>query len=495
MTDSTDDRPPRSKIADARELAAELLARARSTGPFIADLFDEWAERTALTGRDRNLAMQLASGVVRHRRTLDRILDSYSRRPIVKSPPPLRLLLRLGAYQLLLLDRIPDHAAVDQTVELAKKWARPRIKKHPASIASFVNGLLRGVATGRQVVPLGPDERLDFSKPLAVRLANGEFPTRRVIERPGSENVVVMDRDVLADPQESPGEYIADAYSFDGWLAGRWVQRFGLEKTRTLARAQNRRTKMTLRVNTLRITPEAAMQTLAGEGVQTELIRPGLPLLRVLDGDPLTGKAMRMGLIQPQDAWAASVVPKLGLRPGMTVLDRCAAPGTKCTQIVEIMQDKGLVLAVDVDAEDMDRIRSNSHRLGGHIVRTVLADRVPEELIKLDKIERALVDAPCSNSGVLARRPEARWRIGPDTLAELTGQQRELLMDAINWVSPGGKVLYSTCSIEPEENEQVVRYTLGRRHGQVRLLDEKLTMPSEQDDHDGGYWALLERVR
>jgi 16S rRNA (cytosine967-C5)-methyltransferase len=494
MTDSADT-PPKRKIADARELAGELLARTRSTGPFIADLFDSLAEQANLDARDRHLALELAAGVVRHRRTLDRVLEGFSRRPMVKSPPPLRLLVRLGAYQLLFLDRIPDHAAVDQTVELAKKWARPRLKRHPASIASFVNGLLRAVAAGRQVVPFASVGSQTPAPDQPAGLPSSTVSYRRLIERPGSENVAVIDRDVLADPKQSPGEFLADAYSFEPWLADRWVQRFGLDKARQIARAQNRRPRMVIRVNTLRTTPEAVIEMLAGEGVQAAPVRPGLPLLRVLDGDPLAGKAMMQGLIQPQDPWAASIVPKLSLRAGMTVLDRCAAPGTKTTQMVEIMQNKGVVLAVGQDDEDLERIMTSTRRLGGHIVRTVLADQVPAELIKIEKIDAALVDAPCSNSGVLARRPEARWRMSAESLARLAGEQRDLLMDAINWVAPGGKILYATCSIEPEENDQVVRYAVGRRHGQVRLVDEKLTLPSESDDHDGGYWALLDRVR
>ncbi|MDD4889179.1 MAG: transcription antitermination factor NusB, partial [Phycisphaerae bacterium] len=392
--------PTRRGPADARELAAELLARSRATGPFIADLFDEMAEASGLEPRDRHLAHELATGVVRHRRTLDCVLNAFCRRPLVKSPPPLRILARLGAYQLLFLDRIPDHAAVDRTVELSKKWARTRIKKHPASIASFINGLLRAVATGRQV----------------IELAAG-CSRRRVIERPTANGFALIDRDVFADPKESPGEYLADAYSFDSWVAGRWVERFGLDDARRLARAQNRRPGLTLRVNTLRIDVANVQQMLEGDGVRTVPVRPGLTLLRVLEGEPLSSKAMMMGLIQPQDPWAASVAAKLDVKAGMTVLDRCAAPGTKTNQLVELMGDKGLIVAVDDNPHGLERVLTGSRRMGGHIVRAVAAADMPAEMLKIGPVDRALVDVPCSNSGVLARRPEARWRLGAESMA------------------------------------------------------------------------------
>lgn len=465
-------------IRSARQLAGELLSRTRAAGPFIADLFDGLADASGLDARDRHLAHELAAGVVRHRRTLDCVLNTFSRRPIVKSPPPLRILLRLGAYQLLFLDRIPDHAAVDETVELAKAWARPRMHKHPVSIAGFVNGVLRGLIAGRQM----------------AEHARGQNP-RRTIESPVSQSVTVLDRDVFADPDASPGDWLADAYSFEPWLAGRWVERLGMPKARELARAQNRRAGMVVRVNTLRTDLPNAQQMLEAEGLRIEPTRSTLPLLRVLEGDVLASRAMTLGLLQPQDPWAASVVAQLDLRPGLTVLDRCAAPGTKTTQMIELMRNQGLIIAVDPEQDRLDALLTNVRRLGGHIVRAVRAEAMPAELLAVAPVDRALVDVPCSNSGVLARRPEARWRINAEALGELAGQQRDLLMDAINWVAPGGKIVYSTCSIEPEENAQVVEYAVKRRHGQVRLVSEKLTLPSLAQDHDGGYWALLERVR
>jgi 16S rRNA (cytosine967-C5)-methyltransferase len=316
-----------------------------------------------------------------------------------------------------------------------------------------------------------------------------------VIERPVCDSLVLIDRDVLADPQTDPAEHLADAFSFNSWLAERWVSRLGLSKARDLARAQNRRAGLTLRVNTLRTTIEAVRDMLIGDGVDAAYVRGHVPLLRVLEGDALNSKAMQLGLIQPQDPWSASVVGKLNLKAGMTVLDRCACPGTKTTQIVECLGDRGVVLAVDTAPEGLERVLDSVRRMGGHIVRGILAEDLPTTLIDAGPIDRVLADVPCSNSGVLARRPEARWRLDGESVAEQSRIQRELLMDAINWVAPGGKVVYSTCSIEPEENEQVVQYAIHRRRGQVRLANEKTTLPSLEDDHDGGYWALLERVR
>jgi len=471
------------RYADARELAAEVLARTRANGPFVSDLFDGMAADSGLDARDRHLAFELACGVVRHRRTLDCVLSAYSDRRIEKIAPPLKLLLRLGAYQLLLLERVPDHAAVNSTVELGKAWARKRLKKHPTSIASFVNGLLRTLA--------------DESR--RVDRAAGEDP-RRVIELPGASGFVVVGRDVLADPKASPADHLADAFSLPSWLAARWIERFKPGRAVEVARAQNRRPGLSLRVNTLLTDAAKVRDLLEAEGVQTAPLAQGLtPMLRVTGGDALGSRALRDGLVQPQDALSARVVEQLGLKGGMTVLDRCAAPGTKTTQIAAMMGDRGTVLAVDVSKAGLDRVHANARRMGCHIVHTMLAADMPARLVDLaadiGRIDRVLIDAPCSNSGVLARRPEARWRLSAESIHRQVAIQRELLMDGLNWLAPGGKCVYSTCSIEPEEDEQVVQYAVGKRHGQARLLSERLTLPSLRDDHDGGYWAILERVR
>lgn len=468
--------PP--KFADARDLAAEVLARVRATGPFVSDVFDGLAEKSGLDARDRHLAHELAAGVVRHRRTLDCVLDAYSSRPLAKSPPPLRLLCRLGAYQLLFLDRIPEHAAVNRAVEIGKRWARARIRKHPSSVASFINGLLRGLARGIERVD-SPDGR----------------EVRRVIELPGEGRWVALDRDVLPDPGDKPADHLADAFSFTPWLTERWIERFGPDQAREIARAQNRRPAMTVRVNHLLVDPESVRKLLADEGVTARPTHPGSGLLVVEEGDVLATRAMREGMLQPQDAWSAGVVERLRLKAGMKVLDRCAAPGTKTIQMAELMRDNGQVLATDISAEGLERVAQACRRMHVRCVRTFPTEELPQRMLAEGFVDRVLVDAPCSNTGVLARRVEARWRIGAGPLADHAKLQRELLSDALNWLVPGGRAVYSTCSIEPEENQEVVKSCLGRRKGDCRLLEEKQTLPSLKDDHDGGYWAVIERVR
>ncbi|MCG3178228.1 MAG: Ribosomal RNA small subunit methyltransferase B [Phycisphaerae bacterium] len=469
---------PRSQpITDARSLAAEALTRVRPRGPFLADVFDTLAEPTELDTRDRGLAYELAAGVIRHQRTLDLVIEAFSSRAIAKIAPPLALLLRLGAYQLLFTSRIPDHAAVDQTVELGKQWARPRLRKHPDSIGGFINGLLRSLAGSRS----------------HAESARGS-DRRRLIET--ADGYAVLDRDIFAPPKSQPGQWLADAYSFPPWLTARWVKQWGLERALSVARAQNRRPGMTVRINTLRVTPEETVRLLSADNVEAEPVAPGSSLLRIRAGDALASRCLREGLIQPQDATAAAVVEQMALRPGLNVLDRCAAPGTKTTQIVERMNDAGRVWAVDVSPADLDRITTNCKRMGCHIVTSLAADNMPETLLEAEPVSRVLVDAPCSNSGVLARRPEARWRLdSADSLSDLTRLQRELLMDGLNWVAVHGLLVYSTCSLEPEENEGVVKHAIARRQGQVRLVRDKLTLPSLERDFDGGYWAVLERVR
>jgi 16S rRNA (cytosine967-C5)-methyltransferase len=206
-------------------------------------------------------------------------------------------------------------------------------------------------------------------------------------------------------------------------------------------------------------------------------------------------KAFRDGLIQPQDPTATAVVDAAAPRGGMSVLDFCAAPGTKTTQFGETMADAGRIVAVDVSPERLQKIEDNCRRLGVSIVTTCLAEKVGG--LEVQSFDLALVDAPCSNTGVLARRPEARWRFSVETLHSLAADQRSLLSLASQFVRSGGKLVYSTCSIEPEENGEVVKWAVSKVPG-LQLVREELTLPGGADDPrkwcDGGYFALF-RVR
>jgi 16S rRNA (cytosine967-C5)-methyltransferase len=238
------------------------------------------------------------------------------------------------------------------------------------------------------------------------------------------------------------------------------------------------------------------LEKLGQAGVDARPHANGLSVVLCGHADLTRLEVFTAGLVQPQDAAATAVVAAADLRPGMAVLDLCAAPGTKTTHLAERMDDRGRILAVDVSQEKLARIRENCQRLGVTIVQTLLAEQVGS--LGPESFDLVLVDAPCSNTGVLARRPEARWRYSLRAVQTLAGDQLRLLRLGARFVKPGGRCVYSTCSMEEEENRRVVQDFL-REPGELRLAAQHLVMPCGGDDavdwNDGGFRAVLERVR
>jgi 16S rRNA (cytosine967-C5)-methyltransferase len=399
----------------------------------------------ALSPADRDLARELARGVERMRLLLDWVLGGFVQRGLPRNPTTLTA-LRLGAYQLLWLDRIPARAAVHATVELVR------------TDRGFVNAVLRRVAEA--VVPraAGPAE-----------LALG--PAR-----------------ALAPPRPLPHdelERLALEHALPGWLVARWAGAHGRDGARQAARASSSPAALVLRPHRLRATAAALAERLAGEGAHTEPVAGG-ELLRWRGGvSPFATAAFRDGWFVAQDPTSVAAAAAVAARPGEVVLDLCAAPGTKTAQLAQDVAPTGRVHAFEVDERRRARIAENVARLG--------LERLVTIAVSLDHVPPAdavLADVPCSNTGVLARRLEVRRRISPAAIAALAATQRSILAQALAHARPGGRVVYATCSIEPEENRAVVDAVLAGRAG-VRMVRDQLTLP-QADAHDGGYLAVLQ---
>jgi 16S rRNA (cytosine967-C5)-methyltransferase len=287
---------------------------------------------------------------------------------------------------------------------------------------------------------------------------------------------------------DEPG-YFAAAFSFPRWLVDHWRARFSFDELQRLGFWFNSPSALTLKVNLLRITRESFLKALAEAGVEASAGE--LPESVRLSGstriEQLPGFAQ--GWFAVQDEAAMHAAHLLAPGPGEAILDLCAAPGTKTTHLAELMQNRGRIVATDVSPERLARVAENCRRLGIEIVEP--------QIIREDSVDApagpfdaALVDVPCSNTGVLGKRPEARWRISPADLVELPEIQKRLLAAACERVLPGGRVAYSTCSLEPEENADVVRWLLAR-DDRFRLREERLHLPGAPAD--GAYQALLER--
>ncbi|NLF32971.1 MAG: methyltransferase domain-containing protein [Planctomycetes bacterium] len=451
-------------VSSSRQAALEALLDRQGN---VTVHLDRLLAAGNLPPAEAALASELAHGVVRRRRTLDAIIRAYSTRPGREPPPAIREILRLGVYQLVFLDRIPVFAAVNESVGLCRR-------RH-ARQAGYVNALLRAVSGGMGEPREGP-------APLEARVAALEPRRYRRFER-----------DVCADPQADPAAFLADYVSLPDDLAGRWLREArNLDDAVARAMQVNARPPIVARVDRSRTTVEAVLADLAAAGAEAVAHANGRSIVFTAHVDLAALDAFRRGLITPQDPTATAALDALGLQGGRRVLDLCAAPGTKTIQAAEAMERTGRIVAVDVSEAKLQRIAEAARRCGADLVETCPAERVGSLLP--ESFDAVIVDAPCSNTGVLARRIEARWRFRADQMGRLAADQRRLLEMASLFCAPGGSILYSTCSIEPEENDRVVQ-AFCRAHPRHRVVDQRLTRPQgfvePQRFHDGGFWAVV----
>jgi 16S rRNA (cytosine967-C5)-methyltransferase len=448
---------------DARSLALQVLFECHRGNGFVQDILDRQLAQHPLSPADRRLATQLAYGVLRRRGTLDALLRPLVAREPHQIEPWLWEALRLGAFQLALLTHIPPHAALHETVELASAFQRPRAK-------GFLNAVLRKLAA---LVTEAPASEPSAD---ALPLENGRY---RKLARP-----------VLPDPAAHRLEYLATAFGWPRWLAARWLERFGWDECVRLGFWFAGPAPLWLRTNPLRVTREAFLAALAEAGIAAAA-GDHPQAVRLVESVPvreLPGYAD--GWFAVQDQTAMRVASALAPAPGSRVLDVCAAPGGKATHLAELMGNRGTVVASDVDGRRLETVRALSERLGITILETCRVDPEPNAELPAGPFDAVLVDVPCSNTGVLGRRPEARWRLRPVDLGHLVLLQTRLLLQAAERVRPGGIVVYSTCSIEPEENQQVVQNVL-RALRWLKLEGEEVQVPGRPAD--GGYWARLKR--
>jgi 16S rRNA (cytosine967-C5)-methyltransferase len=453
-----------SRPRTARQLAVAAL---RDRAGSVSAHLDRLLAQADIAPAERALARELAMGVVRRRGMLQAVLERYLARPNLRLPGATREILLVAIYQLLLLGGVPDYAAVSEAVNQVRAAGQPRQ-------AGLVNGVLRAILRdiGEEVQQVPP------RRPDVIPLG----PTRY---RP-------VARAVFADPAEDAAAWLAQAHSLGSQLARRWIANFGLDVAVEIATCSASRPPLVCRVDSCRSSVAEVVESLAAEGVTARPHVNGLSIVLEHGVNITSLGAFQAGLIQPQDATATAAA--LAARPagGSAVMDFCAAPGTKTMHLAELMNRQGRILAVDVSDDKLARVRESAQRLGVEIVETQLAEAVGG--IEPGSFDVVLADVPCSNTGVLARRPEARWRFSEEALKKIVADQQFLLRTASTFVRPGGRLVYSTCSIEPEECGQMARWAQARS-GRLRLAGEKLTLPRGADDptrwQDGGYWAAF----
>ena len=372
----------------ARRAAFRVVRRVFEEGAFADQALH--AEAAGLDARERSFARQLAFGTIQRRRALDHVIGELTegRR---KLDPPVRAALQLGLFQLLYLDGVPDHAAVAETVELAKR----------SRGAGLVNAVLRrATREGRAVLEAIDDE--------AVR------------------------------------------QSFPSWLARLWRDAYGAETASALMARANEPLELALRANRLKATPEEVAAAVGGRVAEGDT-----PDAVVVDG-PLDAHAHPLwhaGAYMPQSRSSQRVAPVLGAQPGERVLDLCSAPGGKATHLAALMCDEGEIVAVERDPDRADQLRTTLGRMGATIVRVEVADAAEWTGAPFDRV---LVDPPCSGLGTLQAKPDLRWRMTPERIEGLVAEQRRVLAAATAAVRPGGVVVWSTCTLSPAENEELL---------------------------------------
>lgn len=403
-------------IAAAR-LAAYDVLRAVSEGR--ADLPAALAGvRSRLPDeRDRALAGEIATGTLRWQGALDAVIGAFAKRPAEKLDAEVLSVLRMTAFQLLHLDRIPASAAVNDAVDLTRKAGK-------TSASGLVNAVLRRISRERTRLPL----------------------PRRPPREPEKESEK-MRAEALA--------YLSTTLSHPEWLAARWLDRYGLEAAESWARFNNTPPALTLRANTLRISRDGLTDQLAALDVDVQPARFARDGLTVRSGNPLLTPLASAGLFAVQDESSQLVAELTGATPGEAVLDACASPGGKTMSMAAAMQDRGLIVATDLRGRRVDLLRRTVEAAGTRSVRVVRAD-VSGVLPFAAAFDCVLVDAPCSGLGTIRRDPDIRWRRTPADFERLTATQSAMLGRAADVLLPGGRLIYATCSSEPEENEEVV---------------------------------------
>ena len=415
---------------DPRSIAYEVLSAVDEKEAFADRALDgRLRKNVALQDRDRRLVTELVYGTLRRRGSLDRCLQPSLRMPIERLDPEVLRILRLGAYQILLLDRVPDHAAVNESVNLANRYG-------PRGSGGLVNAALRALCRAKAEAKGIPSTN--------ARDSEADFPE---------------------------------------WLARIWSKELGKERTGALMGAMLSAPQTVLRTNTLKTDRVRLIDRLSGEGYEAEPVDE-LPLAVRLPegGDIQKTECYRQGWCIQQDSGSQLIVEILDPRPGERVLDLCAAPGIKTTHIAEKMENQGLIVALDSNPVRLRELVKGCRRMGVTVGQPVCADASGPRLPLGDRFacDRILVDAPCSGLGILRRNPEKKWRPAPD-FATLSSLQESLIRTAAALVRPGGVLVYSTCTVHREENEAIVERFLAE-HGDYVLEDVSPFLPDGLED-------------
>jgi len=429
------------KIDQARDAAVRIVYKVLREGAYSNIAIREVLDESGLFRLDKALVTEIVNGTLRNLTRIDWIKSQFIKKN--KIEPWIEDIIRCGIYQLLFLTKIPDSAVCNESAELARKHG------HEGTV-KFVNGVLRNISRNKEVLQY-PDKDKD-----AVR-------------------------------------YLSVFYSHPEWMVEKWVKDYGREFTKELLKANNETPPFTIRCNNLKINRQELMDILAEENIECVAGKFNPEAIYIRGTSAISDKdSFKKGYYQVQDESSMLVAHITDPKPGEVILDMCSAPGGKTTHIGELMKNEGEIIARDVHMHKLKLVEENCARLGINIVKTELYNATLLDGGSIEKFDKVLLDAPCSGLGVIRRKPDLRWKKEPDNFRELAKLQKNMLELASKYVKPGGKLIYSTCTVNKTENIEVVKDFLFRNRqfkmkSLIDLIPEELACESAKE----GYLELF----
>jgi len=445
------------KDKNIRKLALNILDHLEETGGYSNLVVNKLVHKEEISYQDKRFISNLVYGVLENRIFLDYIIRKYSSIRLKKIQGSTLNILRMGAYQLIFLDKVPDSAAVNESVNLVKK-ANPRS-------SGFVNGILRSMVREKDNLPL-----------------------------PKREDDII--------------EYLSVKYSHSKWIVEKFTSDFGVDFAEGILKANNNKPLMNIRTNTLKNTREELMAKLEaiGMGVTASTFNKSGIIVNSFDESIVNINLYREGCFIIQDNGSMLISEILDPKPGERVLDVCSAPGGKTTHMAELMKNEGVVVARDVYDHKLELVNNSVNRLGISIVETELHDGTVFKESEEKSYDKVLLDAPCSGFGIIRRKPEIKYNKSLDDVISLSSLQYEMLEVNSKYLKVGGEMIYSTCSINKEENEHVVEkfvkdndeFEIVDISGKISTIDIKtktITLYQTFNETDGYFICKLKRIK
>jgi 16S rRNA (cytosine967-C5)-methyltransferase len=466
---ANEEHPKKGKISNGARTIATTALNKFDTDPkqdYAGPILNKLLRQT----NEKQRATDLVFGTIRNRSAIDMVIAKLADCPAERIPAKLLNIIRIGAYELIYSPATAEYAIVNEAVENTKAI---KGKKQ----AGFVNAILRQITRHIQ------------NRQIPLSDAN----TQRTLPQTPSTGCE-FDTDILPNPKDSPADFLSAAFSLPEWLVNIWLAEFGAQSTRQICFASNRKPAIYIRPNTLKTTTQQLTEKFHQADIDFE-ISADKSMIKLKSPQAVTElPGFTEGLFSVQDITASQPVRLLKPQPEWTILDLCAAPGTKTTQLAELTADKAKIIATDIDPYRLEKVKENTARLGINSITVVEYEQLfnnSKFSILNSKFNAVLLDVPCSNTGVLAKRPEIRLRITPKAIAKLTKIQGELPETATAMIKPKGKICYSTCSIQRRENSELIKDFL-QKNPHFKLESENLTLPSAEGfDRDGGYVAII----